>query len=160
MADSILNDLLQAYKDKIDTLLQPGQSLDFLNSCAVIQSPSILLPDFSTPLPSCLIYCTYEEINYIYLCRDAREKVIDIALTVIKEGLNQQEGVLSDYTGSGIIDMGKSLEDVFDEEDFDLTDGVMIQSVSPLKLRMPPFINENVNMFTITFRHQYFQGVS
>jgi hypothetical protein len=160
MADSILNDLLQAYKDKIETLLQPGQALDFLNSCAVIQSPSILLPDFSIPLPTCLIYCSYEEINYIYICTDAREKVMDISLTVVKEGINQQGGILDNYNENGIIDMGKSLEDTFDEEDFDLTDMVMIESVSPAKLRIPPFLNEEVNMFTITFRHQYFQGVS
>lgn len=160
MSDSILNNLLQAYKERIDTKMQPGNTLDFLHSCAVIQSPSILLPDFSTPLPACLIYCNYEEINYLYMCTDVYEKIMDISLTLVKEGLNQQEGIIDDYNQDGIMSMGYTVENLFKEEDFDMTDGVMIQSVSPQKLRMPPFADENVNMFTITFRHQYFQGIS
>ena len=161
MAESILNNLLQAYKEKIETKMQPGNTLDFLHSCAVIQSPSILLPDYSVPLPTCLIYCNHEEINYIYICTDAYEKIVDISLTIVKEGLNQQEGVIDDYNQYGIMTMGREVEEVFKDEDFnDMTSGVMIYDVNPNKLRMPPFLNENVNMFSITFRHQYFQGVS
>ena len=155
----ILNDVMQAYKDRIETQRQPGMALDFLNSSAIIQSPSILLPDFSIPLPTCLIYVAAEAIDYIYICTNAYEKSFDVALTLIKEGLGAENGIVDNYNEQGILSMGRDLENHFQEETFDLTDQVMISDVSPLKLRMPPFLDTNVNMFTIVFQHKYFQGV-
>lgn len=158
MAD-ILKKLLKAYEKDIE--LQRSDTLSYIASTSLIQSPELLPPDLSSPLPIILIYPAPIPVKPACLPGRADIKTYTIGLTIAIESYRDETlGLFGSINNIGIIDAMNDLENLYRRETFDLSCAAWTTLIDYTIRRYPPFMGEAIAQGHLSIEHTYWDDGS
>lgn len=157
MADA-MQSLLLAYEADVKAEAQPntGGAFPWLASVYVIQSPELLPPDWSTELPTLLIYPDDTDVTPFCLGDVGDEKVCYVNLSIFAEGFGDETaGLFGLGAFPGILTMVELLETRYRRNTLNITQQATSRRISYKMRRIPPFLHRGINQGHITIQHLY-----
>lgn len=157
MADA-MRSLLLAYETDAKAQAQPNTlgAFPWLASVYVIQSPELLPPDWSTELPTLLIYPDDTDITPFCLGDAGDQKVYRVMMTICAEGFGDESaGLFGLGSFPGILAMMETLETRYRRNTLNITQEATSRRISYKMRRIPPFLHRGINQGHLTIQHLY-----
>lgn len=157
MADA-MRSLLLAYETDAKAQAQPNTlgAFPWLASVYVIQSPELLPPDWSTELPTLLIYPQVTASSPLCLGDAGDQKVYTIMMSICAEGFGDESaGLFGAGTFPGVLTMIDALETRYRRNTLNLTQQATLTRIDYTLRRIPPFLHRGINQGHLTIQHLY-----
>lgn len=157
MADA-MRSLLLAYEADVKAETQPNTigAFPWLASVYVIQSPELLPPDWSTELPTLLIYPQTTISSPMCLGDTADQKIYSVTLSICAEGFGDETaGLFGSGSFPGILTMIDALETRYRRNTLNITQQATLTRIDYTLRRIPPFLHKGINQGHITIQHLY-----
>lgn len=157
MADA-MRSLLAAYLSDAQSQAQPNTlgAFPWLASVYVVQSPELLPPDWSTELPTLLIYPQVTAANPLCLGDVADEKIYSIVLTLCCEGFGDETaGLFGAGAFPGLLTMLDAIETRYRRNTLNITQQATLARIDYTLRRIPPFLHRGINQGHLTIQHMY-----
>ena len=157
MADA-MRSLLAAYLSDAQSQAQPNTSGAFpwLASVYVIQSPDLLPPDWSTELPTLLIYPQITTATPFCLGDTGDQKIYTVNLSLFVEGFaDETAGLFGVGSFPGLLTMLDAIETRYRRNTLNLTQQATLTRIDYTLRRIPPFLHRGINQAHLTIQHLY-----
>lgn len=157
MADMIRS-LLSAYLTDAQSQAQPNTlgAFPWIASVYVIQAPELLPPDWSTELPTLLIYPLVTSIAPLCLGDGGDEKTTAIVLTLGAEGFQDETaGLFGVGSFPGILTMMEAIETRYRRNTLNYSQQATATRLDYTLRRIPPFLHRGINQAHLTIQHLY-----
>lgn len=156
MSDPVKS-LLEAYYNDITSKMVAGQALDYIHDHYIIQSPSLLPPDWSCELPLVLIYVSQPipvEPHCVPSLMD--RKFISITLSLLAESVGDpMVGFVGDSYYTGVLTMAQDIETLYRRETFSLSDECHTTQIDYSQNIALPFRHIGIAQAHLTFQHDF-----
>ena len=157
MADA-MRALLAAYYSDVQSQMQPytDKAFPWLASVYVIQSPELLPPDWSTELPTLLIYPQTTAVAPFCLGDVGDQKTYTVTLSLCCEGFGDETaGLFGAGTFPGLLTMLDTIETRYRRNTLNITQQATETRIDYTLRRIPPFLHRGINQGHLTFQHLY-----
>ena len=157
MADA-MRSLLAAYLADAQAEAQPNAlgAFPWLASVYVIQSPDLLPPDWSTELPTLLVYPQITTATPFCLGDTGDQKIYTVNLSLFCEGFaDETAGLFGVGSFPGLLTMLDAIETRYRRNTLNLTQQATLTRIDYTLRRIPPFLHRGINQGHLTIQHLY-----
>lgn len=157
MADA-MRSLLAAYLADAQAEAQPNAlgAFPWLASVYVIQSPDLLPSDWSTELPTLLVYPQITSATPLCLGDTGDQKIYTVNLSLCCEGFGDETaGLFGHGSFPGLLTMLDAIETRYRRNTLNLTQQATLTRIDYTLRRIPPFLHRGINQGHLTIQHLY-----